>query len=197
MYTVNMSRSTYHHGDLRASLLASALELVEATGPERLSLRAVARRAGVSPNAPYNHYADKDALLTALATHSLERLRERMTAAVADAEPGEEIVAVTVAAVHHALAHPGLHRLTVGRMCADHPRTRAAEDAVKAVVATSVGLTAGDPEGEALCAGVWALTQGLSLLLVDGSLTPPRHQDVDDFISTVVRTTLAARGGPR
>jgi len=194
MYTVNMSRTTYHHGDLRASLLTSALELVESSGPEQLSLRAVARRAGVSPNAPYNHYADKDALLAALAAYGFEQLRERMIAAVADAEPGDEIVALTVAAVRHALAHPGLHRLTAGHMCSDHPPTRAAEDAVKAVVASSVAATPGDPEGAALCAGVWALTQGLSLLLVDGSLKPPRHQDIDDFIRTIVQTTLAARG---
>ncbi len=193
MYSVNMSRSTYHHGDLRAGLLASALELVEEAGPEQLSLRAVARRAGVSPNAPYNHYADKDALLTALATHSFELLRERMSAAVATAGPGDEIIAITVAAVRHALARPGLYRLAVSHVCSDDPGTRAAEDAVKAVVATSLTLAPGDPRGEALCQGIWALTQGLSLLLVDGSLKPARGQDVDEFIRTIVRATLTAQ----
>ncbi|MBB4934621.1 AcrR family transcriptional regulator [Lipingzhangella halophila] len=191
-----MDRSTYHHGDLRASLLTSALELIETSGPEHLSLRAVARRAGVSPNAPYNHYADKDALLAALATHSFEQLRERMIAALADAESGDEIVAITVAAVRHALEHPGLHRVAVGTVCSDHLQVRAAEDAVKAVVATSVAVIPGDPEGEALCTGVWALTQGLSLLLMDGSLQPPADEDTDDFIRTVVRTTLTTLNRP-
>lgn len=196
MYTVNMTRSAYHHGDLRASLLTSALELIEASGPERLSLRAVARAAGVSPNAPYNHFADKNALLAALAAHGFEQLRQRMITAITDAEPGDEIVAVAVAAVRHALAHPGLHRLAVAHVCSDHSQTRAAEDAVKAVVAASVAATPGDPEGEALCAGVWALTQGLSLLLMDGSLKPPPDQDIDDFIRRVVLTTLTTPSRP-
>ncbi|WP_460399526.1 TetR/AcrR family transcriptional regulator [Actinophytocola sediminis] len=188
-----MSRSTYHHGDLRASLLTAALDLVETAGPEQLSLRAVARRAGVSPNAPYNHYADKDALLTALATHSLDQLRARMLDAMAAAEPGDEIVAITVAAVRHALANPGLHRLTVSHLCGDDPQTRAAENAVKAVVAASVATSEGD--AEALCTGVWALTQGLTLLLADGSLKPRPDQDLDDLIRVIVTTTLTARAG--
>ncbi|MEV7515998.1 TetR/AcrR family transcriptional regulator [Streptomyces diastaticus] len=191
-----MSRVTYHHGDLRASLLASALELVEASGPEQLSLRAVARKAGVSPNAPYNHYADRSALLAALATHGFEQLRERMTAAVAEAEPGDEITAAAIAAVRHALARPGLYRLTVGHMCNDHPQTRAAQDAVKEVVAASVVATSGDPASEALCTGIWALVQGLVLLLVDGALKPPQQQDIDDFIRAIIQSTLTARNAP-
>ena len=56
-----------HHGDLRAGLLRAALELLHEGGVEALTLRAVARRAGVSPGAPYHHFADKDALLAAVA----------------------------------------------------------------------------------------------------------------------------------
>jgi AcrR family transcriptional regulator len=193
MYAVNMNRAAYHHGDLRASLLASARELVDASGPENLSLRAVARRAGVSPNAPYNHYADKDALLVALAAHSFEQLRDKMAAAAAAAEPGGEILAVTLTAVHHALAHPGLYRLMVGHVCSTHPETQAAANAVRAVVGESVALPGDDPAREALCAGIWALTQGLSLLLVDGALKPPEQQGLDDFVRTIVETTLSAQ----
>lgn len=186
MYTVKMSRAGYHHGDLRASLLKSALELVEASGPEQLSLRAVARAAGVSPNAPYNHYADKAALLEALAEHCFDQLRAELTAAVPAAGPGDEIVAVATAAVRYALAHPGLYRLAVAHLCSDNPRTRAAEDAMKAVIENSVAGSA------ALSAGVWALAQGLMLLLVDGSLKPPPQQEIDDFVREVVQATLTA-----
>ncbi|MFE4399921.1 TetR/AcrR family transcriptional regulator, partial [Kitasatospora sp. NPDC056808] len=125
-----------------------------------------------------NHYADRSALLAALATHGFEQLRERMTAAVAEAEPGDEITAAAIAAVRHALARPGLYRLTVGHMCNDHPQTRAAQDAVKEVVAASVVATPGGPASEALCTGIWALVQGLVLLLVDGALKPPQQQDI-------------------
>jgi len=55
------ANTTYHHGDLPAACLTAALELVEEGGARALSLRAVARRAGVSPAAPYRHYADRRA----------------------------------------------------------------------------------------------------------------------------------------
>ena len=78
MCAVSTSRP-YHHGDLRAALLDAALELLEED--ETFSLRAVARRAGVSPNAPYRHYADKEALLAALATYGFAQLADRLEAA--------------------------------------------------------------------------------------------------------------------
>ena len=63
---MSTSRSPYHHGDLRAACLRAAMELLEEGGTSALSLRAVARRAGVSPAAPYRHYADRDALISAV-----------------------------------------------------------------------------------------------------------------------------------
>jgi AcrR family transcriptional regulator len=60
-----MAGDSYHHGDLRAACLRAARELLEEDGSAALSLRAVARRAGVSPSAPYRHYADRDTLLAA------------------------------------------------------------------------------------------------------------------------------------
>lgn len=70
-------RRSYHHGDLRAALLRSALDLLDADGADALSLRAVARHAGVSANAPYRHYQDKEALLAALAAHGFTELKAR------------------------------------------------------------------------------------------------------------------------
>ena len=58
--------TTYHHGDLRAALLQAAGEILEKEGLEALSLREAARRAGVSHNAPYRHFPDRDSLLAAL-----------------------------------------------------------------------------------------------------------------------------------
>ena len=66
----------YHHGDLRAACLDAAMSLLEEGTEATLSLRAVARRAGVSANAPYRHYRDKDELLAALATTWLSRICE-------------------------------------------------------------------------------------------------------------------------
>ena len=66
------SSTGYHHGDLRAACLRAAMELLEDDGAAGLSVRAVARRAGVSPGAPYRHYADRDALVSAVAAEGLD-----------------------------------------------------------------------------------------------------------------------------
>src|SRR5215813_10430287 len=67
-----VSRTAYHHGDLRRALLDATLRLVEEHGPQGFTLRAAARAAGVSPGAPYHHFADKDALLAAVAEEGFE-----------------------------------------------------------------------------------------------------------------------------
>src|SRR6202022_4802729 len=78
---MSTSRSPYHHGDLRAACLRAAMELLEEGGPSALSLRAVARRAGVSPAAPYRHYADRDALISAVGAVGYRELAEHLAEA--------------------------------------------------------------------------------------------------------------------
>ncbi len=70
----------YHHGDLRRALVAAARALLEESGPEALSLRDVARRVGVSHNAPYRHFPTKQALLAAVAAEEFAALSARMAA---------------------------------------------------------------------------------------------------------------------
>lgn len=80
-----MTATAYHHGDLRAALVEAALELARPTGAEAIVLREVTRRAGVTPRAAYRHFADRDALVRAVAQRALARLaaaiEERMRAA--------------------------------------------------------------------------------------------------------------------
>src|SRR5258708_21081937 len=73
-------KAAYHHGDLRAALVRAAIELLEESGETELSLRAVARRAGVSPAAPYRHYADREALASAVAAVGYPELAQRLAA---------------------------------------------------------------------------------------------------------------------
>ncbi|MBN8617163.1 MAG: helix-turn-helix transcriptional regulator, partial [Deltaproteobacteria bacterium] len=75
-------QDAYHHGDLRNSLVEEAVRVVEREGLEAFSLREVARRVGVSANAAYRHFADKDALLGAVASHGLGVLARRMREAM-------------------------------------------------------------------------------------------------------------------
>src|SRR5262245_53999387 len=79
------ARTTYHHGNLQRALIDAALAALAEEGPEKLSLRDVARRAGVSPAAPYRHFPDKDALIAAVAAECASRMGEVMDSAVARA----------------------------------------------------------------------------------------------------------------
>lgn len=106
------ARDSYHHGNLRRALIDAALEAIAEVGPERFTLRDVARRAGVSPGAPYKHFPDKDALLAAVSAEAAQRLGETMDAAVAaaPADPAERYRKVGLAYVRFAVEHPAHFR---------------------------------------------------------------------------------------
>src|ERR1700716_647506 len=105
---MSTSKLTYHHGDLRAALVRAAMELLEESGETALSLRAVARCAGVSPAAPYRHYADREALISAVATVGYRELAERLAAAHPAPATPEQLASVAVAYVQVALEQPAL-----------------------------------------------------------------------------------------
>ncbi|HEX3700869.1 MAG TPA: TetR/AcrR family transcriptional regulator [Phenylobacterium sp.] len=101
----------YHHGDLRRALVDAARRILEAEGPTALSLRAVAREAGVSPAAPYHHFKDKAELLDAVAQEGWEMLDAAMASAKARAEPRDQLNALGIAYVCFARENPALYRV--------------------------------------------------------------------------------------
>lgn len=103
-------REHYHHGDLRAALVSEGLRQLEASGAAALSLRALAKATGVSPNAPYRHFADKTALMGALAAMGFEKFADAIVAA-ADGPAKAALRAQGRAYLDFALAHPALYRL--------------------------------------------------------------------------------------
>lgn len=110
--TVAAENRPYHHGDLRRALIDAARRLLERDGPSALSLRAVAREAGVSPAAPYHHFKDKGELLDAVAHEGWEMLNQAMTRARAEAVSlSERMVALGVAYVCFARDNPSLYRV--------------------------------------------------------------------------------------
>lgn len=182
----------YHHGDLRRALIDQALAVIAAEGRWDFTLRELARRTGVSHAAPYNHFADKRALLAEIATLGFEAL----TAVLAEAldrpvdcpagvsAVGEQFRAVGLAYVRFGVEHAAHFRLMFGpEFAADrdrHARLVAASKASFAVLTTALGRCAeaglirpGAIEAQALAA--WSLVHGLTLLVIDGwAATPGR-----------------------
>jgi len=118
--TDNTDRKPYHHGDLRRALLDASIELLERDGPQALTLREVARRAGVSHAAPYRHFADKDELLAGIAEEGFVTLRRRMMEAADGAGSSIEALEQSgIAYVRLALEHPGHCSVMFGRVASD------------------------------------------------------------------------------
>lgn len=149
--------TTYHHGDLRAALLDAAGRLLESEGPAALSLREAARRTGVSHNAPYRHFRDRDALLAALAAEGFDLLRAEL-----EKRPeGDKGLGY----VEFALTHPQRFRLMCGGL-QDRQELRAAAREIHArleQVFESLGSDA-----PVAAAAAWSLVHGLANLILDG-----------------------------
>jgi len=111
-----MRRATYHHGDLREALVEAALAVVRERGVAALTLRAVARRAGVSHMAPYHHFADRQALVAALVQRGFERLLAavRARARRAAGDPLRQFQESAFGYVLFAVRHPALYRVHEG-----------------------------------------------------------------------------------
>ena len=180
--------ATYHHGDLRAAILRAAGRQLEKQGVGAVSLRAAARRAGVSHNAPYRHFPDREALLAALAAEGFRRLAETLAAGSAR-DTGE-------AYVRFALAHPNRFRLMFGGglSLASHPGLRAGSQAAhEAFLSALVTLGIGDPARAA--AAAWSLVHGLAQLLLEAHLrAEPRSEEfVKDVLGAVRFASRAQR----
>jgi AcrR family transcriptional regulator len=178
--------STYHHGDLREALLRGAGKILEKEGISALSLREAARRAGVSHNAPYRHFPDRDALLAALAAEGFELLGEAMQGHTGR-EMGE-------AYVRFALAHPQRFRLMFGGMVpmAKHARLR---DAASATYSALVAAFNDLPSPELAAAAAWSLVHGLSHLLLDGHFASAGN--TQQFAAQVIGAVRFASGTQR
>jgi AcrR family transcriptional regulator len=177
------ARRGYHHGDLKRALLDAAIPLIRKGGPEALTLRAVARAAGVSQTAPYRHFADRAALVAAVADQGFERLHARLLEAFRTPEKitGRKpttarggLQAIAVAYVQFALDHPDEYRVMFGGEAVSE---RSPESGGKVFAFLREGIAMlqkeklvrdGDPHAMALTA--WALVHGLAMLMLDGQL---------------------------
>ncbi|OBF40994.1 TetR family transcriptional regulator [Mycobacterium sp. ACS1612] len=164
-----MSRDTYHHGDLKAVILAKAATLVAERGADGISLRELAREAGVSHAAPAHHFTDRRGLFTALAAEGWRLLTE----ALRDARP--DFLDAALAYVRFALDHPGHYAVMFDRSLVNSadPELIASMDAAGTELAQGVGTlddlnAKGDPQAAALAA--WSLVHGFSLLWLNQAI---------------------------
>jgi len=137
---MSTSHPSYHHGELRPALLRAAARILEKEGRDAISLRDLARRAGVSHSAPYRHFADRQALLAALAEEGFALL-----AAALQGKPWRE---QAMAYLRFALANPERFRLMFTRP-------------VPAALRRLVG-------GDAVAQATWAMVHGLAVLILSG-----------------------------
>ena len=186
-------KAAYHHGDLRAALVGAAMDLLEEGGEAELSLRAVARRAGVSPAAPYRHYDDREALVSAVAAVGYRALAERLAAAHPSPSTPDELASVAVAYVQFALERPALFRIMFGQPCdRDSDERVAATAAVSLYVRGIVERTFPQADSEALATAVWALVHGLAFLHLDGKLDAATPTVVAERITAAIHALLTA-----
>src|SRR5258708_15328676 len=154
----------YHHGDLRNALLDAARAILEEESLASLSLRAVARRAGVSHAAPYRHFPNHEALLVELATEGFAELRENILAASRISGPDPDRIAKIGAAYMRFVARrPALARLMFGPQLPNRdkfPRLGDAADALGTEIGAALRHTA-------LGLAVWAAVHGLAMLILE------------------------------
>ena len=162
--------------DLKSKILESSLELMKDGDVSALSMRAVARRAGVSHQAPYHYFADREAILAELVRGGFEKLHEYLETAVAeDGEEEERVIAMGQAYVRFAIDNAALFRLMYRCDMVDldnHEDARAAADKALDVPFRVIGGKIGGDEDLRRMAviGAWSLAHGLATLNLEGIL---------------------------
>lgn len=202
-----MIAKPYHHGNLRSALIEAGLAALEKTESGDVSLRALAREIGVSANAAYRHFEDKDALLSALAAEGFRRFG----AGQAQAMQGHpELIAARRAAgrayIDFARANPALFRLMFGHFLhgkVDGDLRIAAMNAFQGLLdasALEAGTDAADERALLTAIMRWGLVHGLSHLLLDGQLdffSADTSRLIDDVLVTSSKIAEAARRQPQ
>ena len=179
------AREAYHHGDLRHDLIAVASKIVSSKGPAAVSLREVARIAGVSHNAPYRHFASLDELLSAVAAEGFRELGRQLRKAAARETGHGLLTAHGRAYLDFALANRGLYLLMFSGEL-DQAKSPELEEASRTAFAElEAGISARgvkNPSGAATAA--WAFVHGLAHLIIDGQIDEDPKQIAAVFAST-------------
>jgi AcrR family transcriptional regulator len=178
----------YHHGDLHRAIVETALDVLSESQSTEFSLRELARRAGVSHNAPYKHFADKRELLAAVSAIGFELLAKRMAEATNEIEsPRQRLSAMARAYVFGGITNPALYRLMFGGYLGGQDESRpvierTAAYSMKALIVNAIcdgalGSQIEDTEAntrtiDGAILVFWSQMHGLTLLLADRLVGP-------------------------
>ena len=176
-----MPRKNYHHGDLKNALIKAGIQILSKEGLGGLSLRRVAKKAGVSHTAPYAHFADKQALIAAISTEGYHQLYEQLTAAVETnhGNPQNLLVVVAWAYVQFALKDPELFKVMFSGVIEqekDYPDFREISQKnfqlLVGIVKTyqETGLLSPEPV-DLVAVRLWSLVHGFIMLLLEGQIS--------------------------
>lgn len=169
------TKANYHHGDLRTALVVAATDILSEKGVDKLSLRGVARQAGVSQAAPYHHFENKHALLSAVAAAGFEGLRASMLKHAAE-NTEDEFQGIGVGYVMFAFNNPALFRLMQGPyFTCEEPLADlvAAAEQSRSVLIQGIAEAypdATEQEVKVKAAASWSIVHGLATLLLDGRM---------------------------
>jgi AcrR family transcriptional regulator len=183
--------------------LDASLDLIAQEGLEGFSIREVARRAGVSHQAPYHYFPDREAILAEIVAEGFQRLREEMVDAISQTpdDPAAQLNAIGRVYVSFALAHPAHFKLMFRSEMAPperHANAKACADSafdVLVEVANAAAIASGEAPNRALIFGAWSLVHGLSTLLLEGKLDdyfgtdePSRRAAAEEVLQLFART---------
>jgi AcrR family transcriptional regulator len=189
---------SYHHGNLHDALMAEGLKLIETTQGTEFSLRELTRSLGVTVNAAYRHFANKEDLLRAIAAQGFRELVTRQAEAIqSSSNPTMGFSQAGRAYITFAQAHPALFRLMFSRFAATNRSedmnnaAQLAYDGMRYSLAAVLNKDVEDIQVVIGSAHAWSIVHGLSHLLIDGQFD--RHtQHIDGLIDAVLNQAMAS-----
>ena len=190
----------YHHGNLRATLIASAVNLLEIEGVAALSLRRIARESGVSEAAPYSHFRNKKDLLTAVCVEGTVWFGQYMQRKAAGRQGIDYLAGLATGYIHFAMDHPALFQLMNTRNVSESldDEGRVPKVFAEGYEMLAAGLAAaplqhfGVDQQQLDIPLAWAQVYGLANLLLEGRITPEAYgfDDLESFIEALVNKFL-------
>ncbi|MEH6590726.1 MAG: TetR/AcrR family transcriptional regulator [Halioglobus sp.] len=202
------AKESYHHGDLRAALLDAALGIINEKGPQHLTIREVARNAGVSHTAPYRHFANKDDLIVAVVKQGFDLMSQTMNAEKAAAEPDplSQFAAAGMSYIDFALNNPAYYRIMYsgdllssnGQHTLQHTSTDTFAELV-ADIETCQSLNLVRPGNPALQAlALLSSIHGFVTMVIDNRVAAllGRDYDIDQVRDLLLTTIFEGIGAP-